>query len=357
MAYLNLYTDKLKKNYTFLNDMFHNNGIEWAIVTKMLCGTESYIQEVINLGIKEVCDSRISNLQIVKAQNPKIQTVYIKPPAQEIIEELVKYADASFNTEFLTLKWISDEAVKQKKTHKVIIMIELGDLREGIMGDHLMDFYESIFELPNIKVTGIGANLNCLHGVMPSADKLIQLSLYKQLIEIKFKQKIPWVTGGTSVVIPLIRRGQIPKAINHFRIGESLFFGLDLFTGEIIDGMQGDVLKLYAQIIEITKKPVVPMGDMDKNPSGESYEINEEDYGKMAFRAILDIVRLDVSEEYLIPEDESITMTGASSDMLVIDFGKSKKEYKVGDLICFKLKYMGALSLLNSHYITKNIVK
>ncbi len=357
MAYLNLYSDKLKHNYDHLDALFKENGIEWAVVSKLLCGTESYIEEVINLGTKEVCDSRISNLKVVKSINSEIQTVYIKPPAHDVIEELVMYADASFNTEYRTIKWISDEAVKQKKTHKVIIMIELGDLREGIMGDHLIDFYASIFQLPNIKVTGIGANLNCLHGVMPSSDKLIQLSLYKQLIEATFKRKIPWVTGGTSVVIPLIFKKQVPKGINHFRIGESLFFGANLFTEELIPGMEGDIFKFYAQIIEITKKPTVPTGEIDTNPSGESYELNEDDYGKTTFRAILDVGRLDVSEQYLIPEDEQITMTGASSDMLVIDLGEHSSKYKVGDMVGFKLKYMGALSLLNSHYITKNIVK
>ncbi|WP_258105326.1 alanine/ornithine racemase family PLP-dependent enzyme [Marinoscillum sp. MHG1-6] len=356
MAYLNLYRDKLKHNYEYLNSLFKENEIEWAVVTKLLCGTEKYLQEVINLGTNEVCDSRISNLAKLKELDPKIDTVYIKPPAQEIIEDLVKYADASFNTEYRTIKWISDEAKKQGKTHKVIIMIELGDLREGIMGDHLMDFYESVFRLPNIKVTGIGANLNCLYGVMPSTDKLIQLSLYKQLIEAKFGRKIPWVTGGTSVVIPLIPKKQIPKGINHFRVGESLYFGNNLFTGERIPDMKEDIFKLYAQIIEITKKPVMPIGEIDSNPSGESYELDEEDYGKTAYRAILDIGRLDVSEEFLIPEDETLDMSGASSDMLVIDLGENSKKYKVGDLVGFKLKYMGALGLLNSNYITKHII-
>lgn len=356
MAFLNLNTQKLKHNYTVLDELFKTNGIEWAVVTKLLCGNENYLREVANLGIQEMCDSRISNLATIKQIDPKINTVYIKPPAHDIIEDLVKYADASFNTEFETIKWISDEAVKQSKTHKIIIMIELGDLREGIMGDHLMDFYDSVFRLPNIKITGIGANLNCLHGVMPSADKLIQLSLNKQLIEARFNQKIPWVTGGTSVVIPLIHKKQIPKEINHFRIGESLFFGLNLFTGETFPGMHADVLKLYTQIIEITRKPIVPNGEMETNPSGEKYVINEEDYGKSTYRAIVDVGRLDVLEDFLIPDDENIKLTGASSDMLIIDLGENIQGYKVGDLIGFNLKYMGALGLLNSNYITKNVI-
>jgi predicted amino acid racemase len=356
MAFIELYKDKLKKNYQFLDALFKENDIDWAVVTKLLCGNKKFLKEVIELGTKEVCDSRISNLRTVKQLNPEIDTVYIKPPAKRSIPSLVKYADASFNTELKTIKWISDEAKKQDKMHKIIIMIELGDLREGIMGEELMDFYESVFKLPNIKVTGIGANLNCLYGVMPSQDKLIQLSLYKQLIETRFNREIPWVTGGTSVVIPLIFKHQIPDGINHFRVGESLFFGLDLFTEEVIPGMQVDVFKLFAEVIEITEKPKVPIGYLYTNPSGESFAIKEEDYGKTSYRAILDIGKLDISEEYLIPEDPAITLGGASSDMLIMDLGEDSGKYKVGDLVPFRLKYMGALSLFNSDYIEKRVV-
>lgn len=356
MAFIELYKDKLAKNYQFLDNLFQEHKIEWAVVSKLLCGNEKYLTELIKLGPKEICDSRISNLRTIKKIDSSIDTVYIKPPAKRSIPNLVKYADASFNTEYRTIKWISDEAVKQNKMHKIIIMIELGDLREGIMGDHLMDFYESIFELPNIKVTGIGANLNCLYGVMPSEDKLIQLSLYKQLIEAKFNREIPWVTGGTSVVIPLVFRHQIPNGINHFRVGETLFFGADLVNQTVFEGMEGDVFRLFAEIIEITEKPKVPTGQLEANPSGEVFEVKEEDYGKTSYRAILDIGLLDVSEEFLIPEDKSIVMSGASSDMLIVDLGDKSDNYKVGDLISFKLKYMGALTLFNSDYIEKRVI-
>lgn len=356
MAYITLDRQKLKTNYNYLSKLFKKQKIEWAIVTKLLCGQREYLQEVINLGIQEICDARISNLKTVKELSPDVQTVYIKPPAKGAIQDIVKYADASFNTEFETIKLLSEEAGKQGKLHKIIIMIELGDLREGVMGEHLIDFYGSVFELPNIKVTGIGSNLNCLHGVMPSHDKFIQLSLYKQLIEARFNQKIPWVTGGTSVVIPLIEMHQLPKGINHFRVGETLYFGKDLLNDTVFEGMEADVLRLYAEVIEITEKPVVPIGTLEANPSGEMYEIDEADYGRTTHRAILDLGLLDISADYLIPEDKSIEFVGASSDMLVIDIGDNSKAYKVGDLIPFDLKYMGALRLLNSDYIEKRII-
>ena len=321
----------------------------------MLCGNLQYLKILCETGIEEICDARISNLRLVKEINPAIRTVYIKPPAKRSIKNIIKYADVSFNTQIETIRWLSEEAQRQAKKHHVVIMVEMGDLREGVLGDDLVDFYEKVFELPNIEVVSFGTNLNCLHGVMPSHDKLIQLSLYKQLVETKFHRKIPYVTGGTSVVIPLIFNKQIPKGINHFRVGETLYFGNNLFSLKPIKGMKSDVFKLYAEVIEIFEKPMVPSGDLEANPSGEVFEINEEDYGKTSYRAIIDLGLLDISPDFLIPEAKDFEIIGASSDMIVLDLG-DKPKYKVGDLVPFRLKYMGALALMNSNYIEKKVV-
>ncbi|WP_162426310.1 alanine racemase [Pontibacter pudoricolor] len=355
MAVLKLYRDRLQHNYRHLDKVFKEHNIDWGIVSKLLCGEEKFLKELLALGVKEIHDSRVTNLKAIKKVAPDVQTVYIKPAPKKSIPEIIEFADVSFQTEFEIIKLLSAEAVRQKKLHKIIIMIEMGDLREGVMGEELVDFYEKVFELPGIAVIGLGANFNCLHGVMPTRDKLIQLSLYKQIIETKFDKKIPWVSGGTSVTIPLLFTHQLPKGINHFRIGEALFFGLNLFTGETFEGMHDDVLELSAEIIELTEKPMIPDGILAENPSGDNYEIDERLYGKTSHRAILDVGLLDVNPKFLIPKD-NLSVVGASSDMLVIELGTNDKNYKVGDVLQFSLRYMGALSILNSRYINKEVV-
>lgn len=353
MAYLKLYRDKLRNNYNFLDNLFKENGIKWGITTKLLCGHEEYLKEVADLGIGEMHDSRISNLKKIKEIDADTMTTYIKPPPKDIIESIVKYADASLNTELSTLHALSKEAKKQNTVHKVIIMIEMGDLREGVIRENLIDFYEKVFKLPNLEVIGIGTNLNCMHGVMPDEDKLIQLALYKQIIELRFDKNIPLVSGGTTVTIPLLLRNQLPKGINHFRVGEALFFGKDLFSDGTIGGMHNGVLELYSQIIEIAEKPKVPSGDLGKNPQGKMANIDEEEYGETAYRAILDIGYLDINPEHLINVQDDVRVADASSDMLILDVGDNKSGYEVGDFIRFRMKYMGALGIMNSDYIDK----
>lgn len=357
MAYITLNKEALAQNYHSLDKLMTRKGVEWAPVLKLLCGHREFVSAVLELGPRVICDARLTNLKTAKTIDPEVKTIYMKPPPTKSVKTVIEYADVSMNTEFKTIEMLSDEAVKQGKQHEIIIMIELGDLREGIMGSNLIRFYEKVFELPNIKVAGIGSNLNCLSGILPTEDKLIQMSLYEQLIEAKFGEKIPWVSGGTSVILPLLSQGQVPEGINHFRIGETLFFGNNLLTEELFDGMRGDVLTLYGEILEVTEKPKVPIGAAGANPSGDVLKIDPDDYGKTHRRAIVDIGLLDVAKpEFLQAKDSKVELIGASSDMLILDIENSDKNYKVGDIVPFRMSYMGALRVMNSRYIDKRVV-
>ncbi|MGQ1908444.1 alanine racemase [Marinifilum sp. RC60d5] len=355
MAYITLDVDKLQANFKFLDDLLSERKIGWSVVSKLLCGNKMFLEKLVGLGVKSLCDSRVTNLKMIKTLNCNIETIYIKPPPKQSVKDVVEFADISVNTELKTINWLSKEALKQNKTHKIIIMIELGELREGVMREDFVSFYRKVFELPNIEVVGIGTNLTCLNGVLPSEDKLIQLSLYRQLIEAKFTKEIPMVSGGSSVTIPLIFNEVLPSGVNHFRIGESLFMGTDVYNDKPLNGLNTDVFKLYAEIIELIEKPMVPVGEFGTNLEGESLEVELENHGATSNRAIIDLGLLDVDSNHIIPKDSSINLIGASSDMLVIDLGENKGNYKVGGLIEFNLDYMGVLRIMSSKYIEKRV--
>ncbi|WBM75632.1 alanine racemase [Saprospira grandis] len=355
MAFITLDSQKLAENYQRLDELFQEKNIQWAVVSKMLCGHRLYLEELIKLGAKQLCDSRLSNLKMIKSISEEVETIYIKPPPQEIIPEIVQYADISFNTEIESIRLLSEEAARQNKLHKVIIMIEMGELREGVMREEFMDFYEQVFKLPNIQVVGIGTNLTCMYGVLPSQDKLIQLCLYEQLVEAKFNREIPLVSGGSSVTIPLIFQNLLPEGINHFRVGETLYLGTDVYNNRTYERMHQDVFKLYAQIIELNEKPLVPDGNMGLNLKGEAVTFKDELRQKTAVRAIIDLGLLDVDEAHLQLADPKQKMLGASSDMVVIDLGSNEEGLGVGDLIEFKLDYMAILRIMNSKYIEKRL--
>ena len=356
MAFITLNREKLKTNYNFLSSLFSQNNISFAIVSKLLCGNDTYLRELIELGAKQLCDSRISNIKTIKQLNPDVETIYIKPPAHEVIEEIIEFADISINTEIETIVLLSKEAQKKGVTHKILIMIEMGELREGVLREEFLSFYEQVFDLPNIEVVGLGTNLTCMYGILPSHDKLIQLCLYEQLIEAKFNKEIDYVSGGSSVTIPLIFQNLLPSGINHFRVGETLFMGTDVYNNSVIEEMAGTVFQLFAQVIEMNEKPINPMGEIGHNLTGDSPHFENYDQTETSYRAIIDLGLLDIDERHINLKNKDYSILGASSDMLVVEIGKNESNLEVGDLIEFEMDYMGVLRIMNSRYIEKRVV-
>lgn len=355
MSYITLNSNKLLHNYHYLNQLFEENHIEWAVVAKLLCGNEKFLKCLLEISDKEICDSRLTNLRHIKELSPKTKTIYIKPPAKRLARSIIKYADVSFNTEIDTINALSDEAVKQNKIHKIVIMVEMGELREGIMVKNLLQFFGNVLKIPNIEIVGIGTNLNCLNGILPDEKKLIKLIRFKEIIEQYHQIMIPFISAGSSVTIPLIFKNKIPKGINHFRIGESLFFGTDVYNDSTIKGMHQDVFQLTAEIIEIVEKPMVPAGNAGTNLTGETPVHNDKNRGKTSVRAIVDAGVLDIDPKHIQPASSEIEIIGASSDMMILDLSDNKNEYRVGDTIDFSMSYMAVLRAMNSEYVDKII--
>ena len=362
MAELLISTKKIQNNIKYLSDYFQSNNIHWSLVTKVFSGDKEFLKHVLTddiiKKIDSVGDSRLTSLKNLKEVNPGMRTIYIKPPAKMYADDIIKYADISLNSSFTTIIALNNSAKKLNKIHQIIIMVELGELREGIKRTELMSFYEKVFKLSNIDIIGIGSNLGCMYGVEPTYDKLLQLSLYKELISAKFNKNLKYVSGGTSITLPLIEKKSVPKDINHFRIGEAIFFGVSPLDNKQFKELSIDAFEFTANIIELEEKKIIPDGIISDGNIGHSADFDMQDITVTTTKAILDFGLLDVDQKDIEFIDESLQYVGITSDMLVIDIGKNKtkdggQKYKIGDKIRFKPNYMAVARLLNSKFIDK----
>ncbi len=365
MAELIIQTKKIKDNIKFLSNYFDEHNIHWSLVTKVFSGDKEFLENILTDDVIEkidsVGDSRLTSLKNLKAVNPKMKTIYIKPPAKIYADEVVQYADISLNSSLSTIKILNEAARKAKKTHQIIIMIELGELREGVQRSEIISFYEKVFELSNIEVIGIGSNLGCMYGVEPTYDKLLQLCLYKELISTKFNKVLKFISGGTSITLPLIENKTIPKDINHFRVGEAAFFGISPLDNKKFKELSVDTFEFSANIIELEEKKIVPDGVISDANIGHTAEYDDNDVGETSIKAILDFGLLDVDKEDIDAIDDELDFVGVTSDMIVIDIGtnrnkEGKKKYSIGDKIRFKPNYMAVARLLNSKFIDKRFL-
>ena len=351
--------DALGYNLKAVRNWTENHGAGLTVVTKALCGHRESLAGLKDLGVESMSDSRLDNLEMIKEVAPDVETWYLRPPHSSGLQDIVRLADVSLNTELQTVKDLNEEAVGQGKVHRVVVMIELGDLREGILPGRLLHTYQEIFELPNIEVLGIGANLGCLGGIVPSIDQFMQLALYRELLELKFERKLPTISAGSSSSLPLLLEGRLPKHINHFRVGESIFLGTDLIHGGTLGGLRDDVVHLDAEIVEIKEKGMVPMGETaDVAPfqpiNGEEQE--DQDPGQRGYRAILAVGQVDADVSGLTPLNSSYRIVGASSDLTVVNVGEERGGVTVGDMISFRVAYSSFVRLMANPYTEKRVL-
>jgi len=348
--------DALEHNVAVVSGWMKRQGASWTVVTKVLCGHTDALTALQLLGVRSMGDSRLDNLRAIERIIPDFEAWYLRGPSLSSIEETVRLADVSLNSEIKVIEALNEVSGRLGKIHRIIIMIELGDLREGILPGSLVSFYQQVFQLPHIEVIGIGANLGCLAGAVPTVDQFMQLLLYRELLELKFQRKLPMISAGSTISLPLILEGLLPKAINHFRIGEALFLGTNLIDGGTLPELRDDVVLLEAEITEIKEKGLVPLvetsavtpfeNDMDKDATSP---------GQRGYRALLSVGQLDTDVAGLTPENKEYKIAGASSDITVINVGDESGGLKVGDKIRFHLNYSALLRLMSGSYVSKEV--
>ena len=203
--------------------------------------------------------------------------------------------------------------------------------------------------LKNISLKGIGTNLTCYGGVIPTSEILTKLVEYKTRIETMFDISLGIISGGNSSSIELLLDDKIPFGINNLRLGESIVLGRETAYGTFIDNTYSDVFTLEAEIIELKDKPSIPIGQVGMNAFGKVPEF--KDKGNI-LRAILSVGKQDVDHNEIIPFD-NIDILGSSSDHIIVDVSNSVNLYEVGDIIKFRLTYASILSLMTSKYVSK----
>lgn len=348
----------LRDNLLVIDRWMTAHGASWTLVTKALCGHADTLRALRVLGVRTIADSRLDNLDVVARLAPDVERWYLRLPPLSAVDDVVRLAHVSLNSESQVIRALSDEAVRQDRRHGVVIMVELGDLREGILPGTLLDFYRRVFELPNIDVVGIGAQLGCLAGAVPNVDQLTQLLLYRELLELKFGRALPLVSAGSSVSLALLQTGEIPAGINHFRIGEAVFLGTDLIHGGLLPGLRDDVVLLDAEIAEITRKSLVPVGELGATtPFAGAAEDDGHDYepGERGYRALVTVGELDTHVPGLIPVSPDHRVAGGSSDITVVNLGSNKQGLKVGDTIRFRLDYAAFVRIMGCPYVDKAV--
>lgn len=347
-----IFLNKIEHNTKIIVKQANKFGIEITGVTKATCANIDVAKVMIAGGVKSIGDSRIENLKQLKKSGILTDLILLRTPMLSELDDVIEYADISLNTELEVISKLNEKALSKKRKHRIIIMIEMGDLREGIMKDDVNDIIKEVLKMKGIKLWGVGMNLACFGGVIPTIEKIKHFSLIVSNIEDYFKYKFEMISGGNSANISGLLKEVDNGRINNLRIGEGILRGLETINRKPIPNTYQDCFTLECEIIECKEKPSKPEGITSQNAYGEIPKFN--DIGKIR-RAIVAIGRQDVIVEDLIPIDSNVEILGSSSDHIILNLKNTN--YRVGDIVRFSMKYGALVNLFTSKYVNKICVR
>lgn len=349
---------KIKSNARKIYEMCKANGIEPAGVVKGFSAIPEVAELFIQAGFKTLGDSRIKEIIRLRAADIKGELMLIRIPMPCEIPELVKYADSSLNSEIETIRLINKEAELQQKLHGIILMVDLGDLREGFFcRKEAVEAAKVVEGLSNVKLLGIGTNLGCYGSIKPSEKNLGELCELAEVIEKEIGRSLEIISGGATSSLSLLIDGRMPERVNHLRIGEAIITAKDFpyIWGLEMPGIYRDPMVLKAQVVEVKEKPSYPIGEIFIDAFGNRPVYTDRGMRK---RAILAVGNKDVGDiSKLKPRHDGIEIIGSSSDHLILDVEDYTGEVKVGDVLEFDTFYAAMVFLCSSDCVRKVVVE
>ncbi|MEO7555575.1 MAG: alanine/ornithine racemase family PLP-dependent enzyme [Acidimicrobiales bacterium] len=344
---LEIRLDRIQHNARSLVDRLGARGIAVTGVTKATLGSPAVACELLAGGVAAIGESRIENIEALRRAGIDAPMTLIRAPMLSQVDRVVEHADVSLNTELAVIEALSESAAARGRDHGVVLMVELGDLREGILPADLEAVVGATRKLAGITLRGIGTNLACQSGVAPDLTNMAELSGLARSLESTFAIELEVVSGGNSANLDWALSGSEVGRVNDLRLGESILLGCEPLQRRPIDGLRTDAFTLVAEVIESKVKPSQAWGTINQTAFGD--QAPPPDRGDTA-RGILAVGRQDV-DPLGLTAPAGITILGASSDHLVVDAGDAL--LAVGSEMRFQLGYSALLAAMTSPFVTK----
>ena len=346
---LEINLEHLKHNVATVVEKCGGQGVQVMGVIKGANGIPEIAKAFDQGGAAMIASSRLEQLEDAIDAGITKPMVMIRIPMLSEVEDVIRITDMSLNSELEVIKALNEEARRQGKLHKIILMAEMGDLREGYWDrEELLNVAEYIEnKLINIQLVGIGTNVGCYGSILPTVDKLEELVELAEKVEERLCRQLEYIAGVATSTLMRIWDGNIPERVNLLRIGEGILLArdLDVFYGYDMSQMYQDVFRLKAEVIEVKDKPTYPIGTIAVDAFGHTPEYVDRGIRR---RALLAVGKVDYGNpEDLIPMEKGIEILGASSDHTIVDVQDAERDFKVGDIMTFDICYATIVYLTN----------
>ncbi|SFR11439.1 alanine racemase [Poseidonocella sedimentorum] len=324
---------KIRHNTQKIAERLGPLGIGVTGVTKAVCGHPAIAQAMLDGGASGLADARISNVQRLRAAGMTGPITLIRTPMTSQADQVVQSCDVSYNTELSVISALAAAAIRIRSVHGIVLMVEMGDLRDGIRPENLAGIAQQVMQMSGVALIGIGANFACLSGLAPTMLQMTTFSDLADEIEGVCGPFLDVVSGGNSANLPWALDERATGRVNDLRLGEAILLGVEPVSGDQISGLHTDAFTLVAEVIETDPEPA-PSAIVLVGPNLARRRIAQA--SDVSKRMILAMGHQDTDIPGLSMPAGS-TLIGATSDHLVI--GTSHSLPSVGSEMRFQMNY------------------
>jgi predicted amino acid racemase len=343
------------KNARAVAALCGSRGIGVWGVTKGLSGDPRLAAIYEEAGFEGFADSRLRNLKKIKDSGLLKPCQLMRIAMRSELDELPGSADISLQSEVKTIKRLDEICSSSNITHDVLIMMDVGDLREGFWETELAGAAKELRQLSGgVHLTGVATNFACASGVLPTPENMKNLVKYRDIVSDVLGSELPVISVGGTCCLRMIEENLVPKEINALRICEGVLLGMDTAFDRVIPYLSRDALRIEAEIVECRDKPSAPSGEVGFQAFGEKSIFADRG---VRSRALLAIGKQDVNIERIISYASGVEIVTASSDHLIVDVTEANRmrssSYKAGDILSFRPLYPAMLACSTSEYVHK----
>ncbi|WP_299864708.1 alanine/ornithine racemase family PLP-dependent enzyme [uncultured Hoeflea sp.] len=336
---------KIRQNARSLVERLKVRGIAVTGVTKAVCGHPGVARAMLDGGVSGLAEARISNVMRLRRAGITCPVSMIRTPLPSQLDDIVLNCQTSYNTEMSVIAGLASASMRMKTVHSIILMVEMGDMREGILPEHLGAVARQVLGMPGVVLKGIGANFACLQGQVPEASDMSDLSRIAKKLEVMFDFRLATISGGNSANLPWALGQDQPYRINDLRLGEAILLGVDPISGHPIDGLWTDAFALIAEVIETQANP-----EVFRLTKGDPATPCSAAGDAPVARSILAIGRQDTDVEGLTMPGSGV-LVGATSDHTVM--ATSRQHPRVGSEVRFQMNYSALMHAMAAPDIVK----
>lgn len=343
----------IKDNAEKIVSLCARRGVDVWGVTKGVSAHPDAASAMLEGGCAGLGDSRMENIRKMRLFGIREPMMLLRIPMPGEIRDVAAMADVCLVSMPESVLMLDKACREEQREVGIIVMVDLGDLREGIWPDEVGVMAEAIAKCRRVRCIGVGSNLGCLSGVLPTVTNLSLLVSIAREFEAILGYSLDVVSGGATSSLVLVEDGSMPDGINNLRVGEAILLGTDVSGGRTIPYLSQDAIRISAEVVEVRSKPSMPVGETGADAFGNKPVF--EDRG-VRRRAIVAIGRQDTRPEGLAPVDNGITIIGASSDHLTLDVEEFSGSISPGDVVSFSPDYGAALAATTSAYVRTRII-